>query len=102
MNVHLRPNRSPIRPPSKSSDPNASAYAVTTHWRLSFEKCSARCADGSAMLTIVASSTTINCASPITARIHHRRSYWETLVFITGLLDRGSSATHKTRQQPAL
>src|SRR6202020_1681483 len=37
MNVHLRPNRSPSLPPSRSSDPNASAYAVTTHWRLSVE-----------------------------------------------------------------
>jgi hypothetical protein len=33
MNVRLRPMRSLIRPPSRSSDPNASAYAVMTHWR---------------------------------------------------------------------
>src|SRR3954453_21221054 len=32
-NVHLRPNRSAMRPPRSSRLPNASAYAVTTHWR---------------------------------------------------------------------
>src|SRR5450755_2721573 len=42
------------------------------HWRLSVEKCSARCAEGSAMLTIVASSTTISCAVPRSARTAQR------------------------------
>src|ERR1700735_659292 len=37
------------------------------------EKCSACCADGSAMFTIVASSTTISWASATTARISQRR-----------------------------
>jgi hypothetical protein len=36
-------------------------------------KPSARWADGSAMFTMVASSTTINWATPITARISQRR-----------------------------
>ena len=72
MNVHLRPNRSPSLPPSSSRLPNASAYAVITHCRLSVEKCSARCAEGSAMLTIVASSTTISCATPSSARTAQR------------------------------
>ena len=33
MNVHLRPNRSAIRPPSSSRLPKDSAYAVMIHWR---------------------------------------------------------------------
>src|SRR3984957_2416784 len=63
INAHLRPNRSPTLPPTRSRLPNASAYAVTTHCRFSFEKCNARCADGNATVTIVASSTTISCAT---------------------------------------
>src|SRR5271167_761859 len=74
MNVHLRPNRSPSFPPNSNRLPNASAYAVTTHWRLSVEKPSDRCADGSAMLTIVESRTTISCATPSNARTAQRRS----------------------------
>ena len=74
MNVHLRPKRSEILPPSSSRLPKASEYAVTIHWRLSLEKCSAFCAEGRAMFTIVASSTTISCAIPRIARIAQRRS----------------------------
>src|SRR3954462_3075530 len=74
MKVRLRPKRSPMRPPSRSSEPNASAYAVTTHWRESSENSSARWALGSAMFTIVASSTTISCAMPSTARMAQRRA----------------------------
>ena len=72
MNVHLRPNRSPSLPPSSSRLPNASAYAVTIHSRLLVEKCSARCADGSAIFTIVESSTTISCAVPSSASTAQR------------------------------
>src|ERR1700760_3013661 len=43
-----------------------------THCRLSAVKCSARCADGSAMFTIVASRTTISWATPRSARTAHR------------------------------
>ena len=57
MKVSLRPSRSASRPPSNSRLPNASAYAVTTHCRSTVAKCSVRCADGSAMLTIVRSRT---------------------------------------------
>src|SRR5271154_3007607 len=72
MNVHLRPNRSPSFPPSSNRLPNASAYAVTTHCRLSVEKPKDRCAEGSAMFTIVESRTTISCATPSRARIAQR------------------------------
>src|ERR1700753_3313057 len=44
-----------------------------THCRSVVEKPSARCADGSAMFTMVASSTTISWAIPMTARTSHRR-----------------------------
>ena len=37
-NVHLRPNRSLIRPPSSRRLPNASAYAVTIHCRSELAK----------------------------------------------------------------
>src|ERR1700758_5229819 len=72
ISVHLRPNRSPSLPPSSRRLPNASAYAVMIHWRLLVEKCSAFCADGSAMFTIVASSTTISCATPSSASTAQR------------------------------
>src|ERR1700759_148113 len=43
-----------------------------THCRLSAVKCSAFWADGSAMLTMVASSTTMSWATPRRARTAHR------------------------------
>ena len=63
-----------MRPPSSSRLPNASAYAVMTHWRWSFVKASASCADGSAMFTTVASSTTMSCAMAMTSKISQRRA----------------------------
>src|SRR5450755_1103636 len=42
------------------------------HCRLSVEKCNARCADGRAMFTIVASSTTISWATPSRPSTAHR------------------------------
>ena len=72
ISAHLRPNRSPTLPPTNSRLPNANAYAVTTHCRLSLEKCNARCAEGKATVTIVASSTTISCATLSNARTAHR------------------------------
>jgi hypothetical protein len=49
------------------------------HWRLSVEKFSASCADGSAMFTIVASSTTISCATPSSASTAQRLGSPEAL-----------------------
>ena len=60
INVHLRPNRSPSLPPSSSRLPKLSAYAVITHCRFSAEKWRARCAEGSATFTTVASRTTMS------------------------------------------
>ena len=42
------------------------------HSRSSVENCRALCADGSAMFTIVTSSTTISCATPSSAKTAHR------------------------------
>ena len=74
ISIRRRPTRSDSRPPSSSSPPKASEYAVTTHCRSAMENPSARWAEGSAMFTIVASSTTISWASPTTPRIHQRRA----------------------------
>ena len=102
-NVHLRPNRSPMRPPSSSRLPNASAYAVTIHWREPSEKCRAACAEGSAMFTTVASSTTISCAMLRMARIHQR---WlpEVSRMVgsgawSGVLDRGGAACSRNKRR---
>ena len=55
-----RPNRSAKRPPTSSREPKARAYAVTIHCRDPLVKPKSRCAEGSAMVTTVASSTTIS------------------------------------------
>src|SRR5215472_13752101 len=73
-NVTFRPSRSDSLPPSSSKLPNDSVYAVTTHCRSTVEKCSARCADGSAMFITVRSRITMSCARPITPRMSQRRS----------------------------
>ena len=74
MNTVLRLNMSLRRPSTSKRLPNDSAYAVTTHCRSLFEKPSACWADGSAMLTIVASSTSINWATATMPRTIQRRS----------------------------
>jgi hypothetical protein len=58
--VRFRPMASATRPPTSSSPPKARVYAVMTHWRSASEALSARCAQGSAMLTMVASSAAIS------------------------------------------
>ena len=67
MKTRRRPSRSPDLPPSSSSPPNVSAYALTTHSRLVPEKPSAVWMCGRATFTMVASSTTISCAVAMTA-----------------------------------
>ena len=73
MKTRRRPSRSPDLPPSSSSPPNASAYALTTHSRLVPEKPSAVWMCGRATLTMVASSTTMSCAVAMTARARPSR-----------------------------
>src|SRR4051794_41011721 len=77
MNTHLRPSTSEMRPPSSSNEPNASAYAVTIHWRALSENPRSACAVGSAMVTMVASRTIISWAMPRMARIHQRFEWLE-------------------------
>jgi hypothetical protein len=60
MNISRRPIRSAMRPPRSRKPPKVRVYALTTHERLSCEKCSARPIEGSATFTIAASSTTTN------------------------------------------
>src|SRR3984885_9395433 len=86
ISAHLRPNRSPTFPPTNNKLPNANAYAVTTHCRLSFEKCNARWAEGKATVTIVASSTTINCATLSKASTAQRLGSRTSLVGICARL----------------
>jgi len=65
--VRMRPTKSAIRPPA-GRFPNASVYAVITHWRPSSNTPSPRWAESRAMFTIVASKDTIGCARAITPR----------------------------------
>src|ERR1700683_5646216 len=74
MKTRLRLNMSPSRPPTSSRLPNARAYAVTTHCRSLFGKPRACWADGSAMFTMVASSTTISWAMATRTRRSQRWS----------------------------
>src|SRR3954447_9248645 len=69
--TRLRPRRSPARPPSKRKPPNTSVYALTIHWRLASESPRSFWIDGSATFTIVASSTTMNCARQTRTRTTH-------------------------------
>ena len=73
MNISRRPTKSASRPPNSSRLPNDSEYAVTIHCRSTSLKCSAFCAEGSAMFITVASSTTISWAIAMTMRISQRR-----------------------------
>ena len=75
MNTRRRPSRSARRPPSRRKPPKVSTYALTTQESESCEKCSARPIEGSATLTMDASSTTTNCAvASRPSAIQRRRS----------------------------
>ena len=65
----LRPSKSPARPPSRRKPPNTSVYALTIHWRLASLKPRSFWIDGRATFTIVASSTTMNCARQMRTRM---------------------------------
>src|SRR5215217_7513180 len=71
MNRRRRPRRSAIRPTSRRKPPNTSTYALTTHDRSSDENPRSVPIDGSATLTIDASSTTTNWAAASSANATH-------------------------------
>ena len=56
------PYASASRPPSSKNPPKATAYALISHCSVVVATCNPCWIDGSATLTIVKSSTTMNCA----------------------------------------
>src|SRR5918994_3986107 len=70
-NRRRRPRMSAIRPPRSRKPPNTSTYALTTHDRSSDENPRSVPIDGSATLTIDASSTTTNWAAASSASASH-------------------------------
>ena len=73
MNRRRRPSRSAMRPPSRSTPPKRTAYAVITHCRLSWLKWRSFLIVGSATFTIATSSTTMNWATTSRDRTIQRR-----------------------------
>ena len=67
MKMRRRPSMSAARPPRISSPLNAMAYPVTTHCTTEVDTPKSRSIDGSAIFTMVKSSTTINDATRINA-----------------------------------
>ena len=75
MKMRRRPSMSAARPPRMSSPLKAMAYPVTTHCTTEVDTPKSRSIDGSAILTMVKSSTTMNDATRINAsRRPDRRS----------------------------
>ena len=70
-NTRLRPIRSPARPPNRMKPPKISVYMLITHCRLDGLNRSPRWIEGSATLTIVASSTTMNWATQTITTTSH-------------------------------
>jgi hypothetical protein len=88
MNTRRRPRRSASLPPSSRKPPKVSTYAFTTQGRFCCEKSSPLPIDGSATLTIDASSTTMNWAKQRRASaIQRRRSNSWAVVIIFCLLE---------------
>ena len=58
--IRRRPKRSAALPPRRRKPAKVSVYALMTHWRFVELKCRSLWMDGSATLTIDASSTTMN------------------------------------------
>jgi hypothetical protein len=71
--ARFRPSTSAAFPPSSRRLAKGSVYAVMTHCRAMSENPSARCMDGSAMFTIVASSAIMSCAMEMNASAPQRR-----------------------------
>ncbi len=83
MNARLWPIASPTRPPSSSSPPNVSTYAVITQLFAASDRPSSACIRGSATTTMVPSSVDINCmpviamiAMPMTLEASGRVDRW--------------------------
>ena len=72
IRMRRRPSRSAARPPRSKNPPNVSAYAVTTHCRLVWEKCRSRPIVGSETLTIVRSMTVMKNATASSANARQR------------------------------
>jgi hypothetical protein len=70
-NTRLSPTRSPSRPASSSSPPNAIRYPLTTHSSPVALNPSARWIDGSATVTIVPSKMIIMVTAQSTASASH-------------------------------
>jgi hypothetical protein len=69
------PSRSPMRPASRSSPPNAIRYPLTTHARLLWEKPRSSWIVGRATLTTVPSTTIISMPVQSTYRASQRLSF---------------------------
>ncbi len=72
IRMRRRPSRSAARPPRSKNPPNVSAYAVTTHCRLVWEKCRSRPIVGSETLTIVRSMTVMKNVKASSANARQR------------------------------
>src|SRR5205085_5396152 len=72
IRMRRRPSRSAARPARSKNPPKVSAYAVTTHCRLVWEKCRSRPIVGSETLTIVRSITVMKNAKASSANARQR------------------------------
>ena len=68
----LRPKRSPMVPPSRSSPASTRVYESITHWSVDVDAPRSRDIAGRAVLTIVLSTKMRKIPSDITARTSHR------------------------------
>ena len=73
-NTRRRPMRSPSDPAASSRPASDRAYASTTHCRSLKLASRSRWISGSATLTMVMSSSSMNIATQVASRVHHLRS----------------------------
>ena len=89
-NMRRRPYRSAVAPESISSPASTRTYASTVHWRPDIDAPRSRPIEGSATLTIVLSSPTMNKLMQQVARMTARRRGLTILCF-AGLMARSLS-----------
>src|SRR3954451_3054218 len=101
MNSRRRPSRSARRPPRRRKPPKTRTYALTTHERLSCEKCRSLPIEGSATLTIDASRTTTNWAAASSAMASHLLVLLEDIWELLGRMwnQSSGSAEHDTERR---